>query len=367
MNKDKKKKNKDSIKLDEFFLKKYLNSVSPTGHEVLLGGQKVWVEEMKKYSNRVELDQYGSAMAYMGDDESSFSVVIEAHADEISWLVNHIDPDGYISVIKNGGSDTSIAPSMRVNLWGKKGVVKGIFGHPAIHIRYRNDKPNLDSIFIDVGASNKKEVEDVGIEIGTVITFRDEFEKLGKNQYMGRALDNRIGGVIISEVAKRIKEKNIKLPFELVVVNAVQEEIGLKGGKMTADKLNANMAIITDVCHDVNPPCYDSKKEGVTVGGKGGVLWTAPAVHHIVNDMIRKASDKKKIPYQLAASSTYTGTDTDAYAYSNGGCPSALISLPLKYMHTTCETVNKYDVENVIKMILNTLKSIKGTETFIYS
>ncbi len=355
------------LKLNEKFLEKYLNSVSPVGHEVELGGQKVWVKQMEKYAEKVELDPYGSAMAYLGNVGSEFRVVIEAHADEISWLVNHIDADGFISVIRNGGSDTSIAPSMRVDLWGKKGRVSGVFGHPAIHIKYRNDKPDLDSIFIDVGASNKDEVANMGIEVGTVVTFKDGFTKLGDNQYMGRALDNRIGGFMIAEVARLIKEKNVILPFELVVVNAVQEEIGLRGGGMTAARLKPDMAIITDVCHDVKPPCYNSKKEGETFGGKGGVVWTAPAIHRTVNNLIRKVSDKKNIPYQLAASSSYTGTDTDAYAFCQEGIPSALISLPLKYMHTTCETVHKSDVENVIKMIFQTLKKVKGTEDFLYS
>ena len=186
------------FKLDEKFLEKYLNSTSPTGFEYELGGQKVWMDHMESLGAVVELDTYGSAVAMMGNMHSAFRVVIEAHADEISWLVNYIDPKGYIKVIRNGGSDTLIAPSMRVNLWGEKGKVKGIFGHPAIHIHERNEKADLNSIFIDVGAKDKKAVEEMGIQIGTVVTFQDEFMKLG--------LDKRIGPVDL------IKQSCIGIP-----------------------------------------------------------------------------------------------------------------------------------------------------------
>lgn len=212
------------MKLNEKFLKEYLNSVGPVGFEYELGTQKTWMDYVSKFTDSVELDNYGTAYAVMGNLNSDYKVVIEAHCDEISWFVNYIDSKGYIKVIRNGGSDTSIAPSMRVNLWGTKGPVTGIFGHPAIHISYRKKEADLDSIFIDVGASSKEEVEQMGIEIGTVVTFKDEFMKLG-NYYTGRALDNRIGGFMIAEVARRLKEKGKELPYKLYIVNSVQKHL----------------------------------------------------------------------------------------------------------------------------------------------
>lgn len=354
------------FKLDEKFLKEYLNSVSPTGFEYELGGQKVWMEHLNQFVDTVEIDNYGSAYGVTGNLDSDFKVVIEAHADEISWLVNFIDSKGYIKVIRNGGSDTLIAPSMRVNLWGDKGKVEGIFGHPAIHISDRNTTADLNSIFIDVGALSKAEVEKMGIKIGTVITFQDEFMKLGSKYYTGRALDNRIGGFIISEVARRLKENNINLPFKLYVVNSVQEEIGLRGAQMMAHSIKPDVAIITDVCHETSSPCYSPSKHGEFIAGKGGVVTTAPAVHNGLRRLILEAGNDNKIPVQLSASSTSTGTDTDAFAYSNGGTPSALISLPLKYMHTTVETVSKKDVKNVVELIYQSLLKIEEGHNFKY-
>lgn len=355
------------MKLNEKFLEKYLNSTSPTGFEYELGGQKVWMDYISKYVDKVEIDNYGTAYGIMGKMDSEFKVVIEAHCDEISWYVNYIDSKGYIKVIRNGGSDTTIAPSMRVNLWGKKGPVSGIFGHPAIHISYRKKEADLDSIFIDVGAASKEEVEAMGIEIGTVVTFKDEFMKLGENYYTGRALDNRVGGFMIAEVARRLKEKGKELPFKLYIVNAVQEEVGLRGAEMITQTIKPNVAIVTDVCHETSSPCYNASKEGEHVAGKGGVITTAPAVHNILRKLITDTATKEEIPFQLNAASRVTGTDTDAFAYSNGGVPSSLISLPLKYMHTTVETCHKEDVKNVIKLIYKTLLNLEENHNFKYN
>ncbi len=355
------------MKVNEEFLKDYLNSNSPTGFEYELGGQKLWMEYISKFVNKVEIDNYGTAYGIMGNMDSDFKVVIEAHADEISWFVKHIDSKGYIKVIKNGGSDAQIAPSMRVTLWGENGPVEGIFGHPAIHISYRKKEVDLDSIFIDVGASSKQEVLDMGINIGTVATFTDGFMKLGKDYYTGRALDNRIGGFMIAEVARRLKEKGKELPFKLYIVNSVQEEVGLCGASMITETIKPNVAIVTDVCHETSSPCYNAAKEGENIAGNGGVITRAPAVHNKLRKLVLDTATKKEIPFQLAASSRSTGTDTDAFAFSNGGVPSVLISLPLKYMHTTVETVHKDDVKNVIKLIYHTLLNIEENHNFKYN
>jgi putative aminopeptidase FrvX len=355
------------MKVNEKFLEDYLNSNSPTGFEYELGGQKLWMDYVSQFVDKVEIDNYGTAYGIMGNMESDFKVVIEAHADEISWFVKHIDSKGYIKVIKNGGSDAQIAPSMRVTLWGDKGPIEGIFGHPAIHISYRKKEVDLDSIFIDVGASSKQEVLDMGINIGTVATFTDGFMKLGKDYYTGRALDNRIGGFMIAEVARRLKEKGKQLPFKLYIVNSVQEEVGLCGASMITETIKPNVAIVTDVCHETSSPCYNAAKEGENIAGNGGVITRAPAVHNKLRKIVLDTATKKEIPFQLAASSRSTGTDTDAFAFSNGGVPSVLISLPLKYMHTTVETVHKDDVKNVIKLIYHTLLNIEENHNFKYN
>ena len=352
-------------KHSEEFLYKYLNNHSPTGFES--SGQKIWLDYIKPYIDEYISDTYGTVVGVI-NPESKYKVVIEAHADEISWFVNYITDDGYIYVIRNGGSDHQIAPSMRVNIQTKKGIVKGVFGWPAIHVRdpKTEQNPSLKNIFIDVGCSSKKEVEAMGVHVGCVVTFEDELMELNKKYFTGRALDNRMGGFMIAEVVKRLSENKKKLDFGLYVVNSVQEEIGLRGAQMIAERISPDVAIVTDVTHDTNSPMYDKKKSGDIKAGSGPALTFGPAVQNNLLDLLIKTADKKKIKYQLMAASRFTGTDTDAFAYSNEGVASALISLPLKYMHTTVETVHKDDVESCINLIYESVLSIKKGQDFRY-
>ncbi|MDP2453837.1 MULTISPECIES: M42 family metallopeptidase [unclassified Kaistella] len=348
------------------FLEKYLNTASPTGYEH--NGQKIWMDYLKPYVDKIEVDHYGTCYGII-NPEAEFRVVIEAHADEISWYVNYITDDGLIYVIRNGGSDQMIAPSKVVHLHGEKGIVKGVFGWPAIHTRGINSDepiPKLDNIFIDCGASTKQEVENLGIFVGTMITYPDEFFQLNDKYFVSRALDNRVGGFMIAEVARLLKENKKKLPFGLYITNSVQEEVGLYGANMIADTIKPNIAIVTDVTHDTSTPMIEKKKEGDLKCGNGPVIYFAPSVHHNIRELIVDTAKTKKIPFQRAAASRATGTDTDAFAHSNGGVPSALISLPLRYMHTTVEMVSQDDVANVIQLIYETLLKIKPTMNLKY-
>ena len=310
--------------------------------------------------DEIRSDNYGTAYGVINPGKE-FKVVIEAHADEIAWFVNYISDDGYISVIRNGGSDHIIAPSKKVLIHGAKGVVNGVFGWPAIHVRKGKDanlSPKLDNIFIDVGAKDKEEVESLGVHVGNVITFDDQIQLLNDAFYSGRALDNRMGGWCIAQVARLLKANKVELPYTLYVVNAVQEEIGLRGAQMIAERLSPNIAIVTDVCHDTSTPMMKPKVQGDVKAGKGPALTYAPSIHYNVLNMIIDTANEKEIPFQRKASSRSTGTDTDAFAYSNEGVPSVLISLPLKYMHTTVEMAHKDDIENVVKLMYESLKKI---------
>ena len=347
------------------FLESYLNNASPTGYES--SGQKIWMEYLKPYVDTFITDTYGTAVGIINPD-APFKVVIEGHADEISWYVNYITDDGLIYVIRNGGSDHQIAPSKRVNIHTKNGIVKGVFGWPAIHTRNRDkeENPKISNIFIDLGCETKEQVEKLGVHVGCVITYPDEFVVLNENKFVCRAIDNRMGGFMIAEVARLLHENKVKLPFGLYITNAVQEEVGLRGAEMITQTIKPNVAIITDVCHDSTTPMIDKKIEGETKIGKGPVVTYAPAVQNNLRDLIITTAEENKIPFQRLASSRVTGTDTDAFAYSNGGVASALISLPLRYMHTTVEMVHKDDVENVIKLIYETILKIENNETFSY-
>jgi putative aminopeptidase FrvX len=348
------------------FLRNYINNPSPTGFES--SGQKLWLNYLRPFVDEEFTDPYGTAVGVI-NPSAPFKVVIEAHADEISWFVNYISSEGLIYLKRNGGVDHQVAPAKRVFIHGKKGPVKAVFGWPAIHTRIGTDKetqPKVDNLFLDCGARSKKEVEALGIHIGAVATYEDGYEELAYDYLIGRAFDNRIGGFMIAEVAKLLKANKKKLPFGLYVVNAVQEEIGLRGAEMIARRIKPNIAIITDVTHDTTTPMINKIIEGECSCGKGPSLAFGPAVHNKLLDVVQATAQKNKIPVQLRTVSRSTGTDTDSFAYANDGCPSVLISIPLRYMHTTVEMLHKDDIENTIKLMYETLLTLTPKTNLSY-
>ena len=359
------KANKIVTQESEELLEKYINNPSPTGFESK--GQQLWLDYIKPYIDTHFVDTYGTVVGVI-NPEAKYKVVIEAHADEISWFVHYITKEGFIYLRRNGGSDHQIAPSKRVNIHTEKGIVKAVFGWPAIHTRTAADEkpPKLDNIFLDCGCTTKDEVEKLGVHVGSVVTYEDEFMTLNNRYYVGRALDNRIGGFMIAEVARLLKENSIKLPFGLYITNSVQEEVGLRGAQMIVETIKPDIAIVTDVCHDTHTPMIDKIKQGDIKCGDGPVLFYGPSVQNNLLDLVIKAAESNNIPFQRGAASRATGTDTDAFAFATGGVASALVSLPLRYMHTTVESVSKDDVKNVIHLIYNLLQRIEDNHDFRY-
>jgi putative aminopeptidase FrvX len=350
------------------FLKNYINNASPVGFES--SGQKLWLEYLKPYVHSNFSDPYGTAVGVI-NPKAPFKIVLEAHADEISWFVNYITPEGLLYLKRNGGVDHQIAPGQRVLIHGKKGPVKAVFGWPAIHTRLGNPEskepqPKVENLFLDSGARTKKETEELGIHIGAVVTYQEGFEELAYDYFVGRAFDNRIGGFMIAETARLLKENKKQLPYGLYIVNAVQEEVGLRGAEMIARRIKPNVAIITDVTHDTATPMVNKIIEGDIVCGKGPSLAYGPAVHNKLLAVVQDTAQKKKIPVQLRTVSRSTGTDTDSFAYANEGCPSVLISIPLRYMHTTVEMLHKSDIEQTIKLMYETLLNLNSRTNLSY-
>ena len=349
------------------FFRNYINTPSPVGFEYT--GQKLWIDYVKPYVDEIITDPYGSAVGVI-NPTNSFKVVLEAHVDEISWFVNYITNEGLMYLKRNGGVDHQIAPGQRVWIHGKNGPVKAVFGWPAIHTRIGNsDKepvPKVENLFLDCGARNKKEIEDLGIHVGAVVTYQDGFDELAYDYFIGRAFDNRIGGFMIAEVARLLKENRQKLPFGLYIVNSVQEEIGLRGAEMMARRIKPNIAIITDVTHDTGTPMINKMVEGDTSCGKGPSLSYGPAVHNKLLQLVEAVAQKADIPVQLRAVSRSTGTDTDSFSYANDGCPSVLGSIPLRYMHTTVEMLHKNDIEQTIRLMYETALSLNPNTNLSY-
>lgn len=348
------------------FLYELLNTPSPTGFESR--GQKVWAKRVRQFADSVDSDAYGSAWGMVkGSDDSAPLVMIEAHADEIGFMVKHIDDKGFLRIDRIGGSDWATARGKRITLFGDKGEVPGIIGNTAIHIRDRKDgekAPEMHQLAVDIGAKDEKEVAEMGIRVGHPAVYSESSVPFGKNQIVGRALDNRIGGFIISEVIRELAAESAKPTASCVALNAVQEEIGGFGATMAATRLKPDICIVFDVTHATDSPDIDHNQHGkITLGG-GPSLTHGTANHPLVVTRLMEVADENGISLQHEASSRFTGTDTDSIYHLNGGIPSALISLPLRYMHSVVELADFGDVENVIQLMAAFVRSVKKDERF---
>lgn len=339
----------------EDFLERYLNNPSPSGFE--RSGQKLWLEYISPYIDNHLVDNYGTVVGVI-NPEAKFKVALEAHADEIGWTVSFISKDGLIYVDKLGGSDVQIAPAQRVKILTRKGVIEGVFGWTATHIRNRDKVPMVNNIFIDVGVLTAKKVKEMGVEIGDPIVFNDGYKRLNNKRIISRGLDNRIGGFIIAQVAKMLKESKTELPFGVYFINSVQEEVGKNGAKMIAEQIKPNVAIVTDVTHDTSTPGVNPKSKGDFKISRGPVLTQAPPIHKKVLNMLKDIADENEIKYQNKTASKITGTDADEFAYSGGGIPTGLISLPIRYMHQPSEMASTQDVEKIIHLMYHFLQEL---------
>lgn len=350
----------------ETFLYELLNTPSPTGFEVK--GQRVWANRCREFADAVDSDAYGNAWATIkGKSDSAPTVMIEAHADEIGFMVKYITDDGYLHVDRIGGSDWATARGRRLSLFGDKGEVLGIIGNTAIHIRDRKDgekAPEVHELFVDIGAKSADEVEEMGIRVGHPGVYADGAIPFGKNGIVGRALDNRIGGFIISEVIRRLSEDDAKPTATCLALNAIQEEIGGYGATMASFRLKPDICLVLDVTHATDSPDIKHAQHGkVTLGG-GPSLTHGTANHPLVVERLIELAGDREIPLQHEASSRFTGTDTDSIYHQQGGIPSALISLPLRYMHSIVEMADFDDVENVIRLMTAFVQSISAEENF---
>ena len=346
---------------EEKFLKEYVNTPSPSGFEMVLGGQQVWMGEVKPFVYEVKTDLYGNAYAYYNKpNKDKKTILIDAHADEIGYIVSDIKDDGSLRINRLGGSDIQISLASRVDVWVEKGKsIDGVFANPAIHVKEKDFKPEVHNSYIDIGVSSKEEVEKLGIEIGSPITMKDGYLPM-KDYYVGRSLDDKIGGFITSRVLKKLSEKKVELPFNLIVVNAVMEEVGLFGAAIASNTINPDIAIAIDVCHDTTTPHYNRDKQGNFACGKGVVLMNSPSVQKNLLKLIKETAKEKSIDFQLVVSGSSSGTNTDRYFLK--GIPSALISLPMKYMHSPSEFVSKKDVKTTIELLYETIISGKLTD-----
>jgi len=345
------------------FLRTLINTPSPSGFETR--GQRVWLDYARRYAEATETDAYGNAVAWLNKGGSP-RLMLAAHADEIAMTVNFINNEGFIYVRKVGGIDPAITKAQRVNIHTRSGSIRGVVGNVAPHLmRGEGDPkpPKIHDLFIDIGAASRKEVEKL-VRIGDPITLVDEFEMLRGDLAVARAFDNRIGTFAVAETLRLLRGTVRTLKAEICAVSNIQEEVGCLGARQIAYTLKPDAALVVDVTHATDYPTVSQAQHGDIKMGKGPALTRGGPNHAEVVARLEKVAAEQKISLQHEAISSTSGTDTDAIFWTRGGIPSALISLPNRYMHSPVEVVSLKDLEQIPQLMAGFARSLKKGEQF---
>jgi putative aminopeptidase FrvX len=347
------------------FLFQLLNTPSPSGFES--EGQKVWIDYVGRFADSLENDVYGNAWATLNGRDSAMSIMLEAHADEIGFMIRNVTDDGFLYVTRIGGSDRAIARGKRLKIFGEQGPVLGVLGNTAIHLRNKDDEkiPEIHQLYVDIGATSKADVEQRGLRVGHPAVYADTAEELIPGRIIGRAIDNRISGFILSQVLANLSQETDKTAVTVHAVNAVQEEIGGSGAKMIAYRLQPRVAIVLDVTHATDSPGVDKNKHGSIKLGGGPTLTHGTANHPMVVGRLIETAGELEVPIQHEASSRSTGTDADSVYAVRSGIASALVSIPMRYMHSTIEMIELSDVERCILLLTNFIRKIATADQFM--
>ena len=352
--------NKESL----VFLKNLMLQPSPSGFEV--PAQKVVRQRMKLFAEKVSTDVHGNVIGVL-NEKASLKVMLAGHADEIGFMITHIDSNGFLYFAAIGGCDPAVLISQRVCILASKGTVRGVVGRKPIHMMdqaERGKEIKLDDLWIDIGAKDKKDaLKAVGI--GDPLVIDPDFIELRNGLVSSRAFDDRVGAWVVTEVLRALSGKKIKVA--VYAVSTVQEELGLRGAVTSSYNVNPNVGIAVDVGFSSDFPAGEPKKTGEISLGKGPILHAGANINPVLGKMLCDTAGKKGIKYQMQAEPRATGTDANAMQLARGGSAAALVSIPNRYMHTSVEVVALNDLEATVALIAETILAMSGRESFIPS
>ena len=349
-------------KRDLEFLSQLVEAPSPSGFEQ--PAAKVFRDRVSKTADSVETNVMGSVHAVLkGSKPSGVSVMLAGHIDEIGLMVNYITPDGFIAFSAIGGVDSAVLPGIRVRVHTAKGALLGVMGRKPIHLIEDDERKNvtkLEKLFIDVGLSPEKLKKRV--RIGDPITFDVGLETFGDDFAVSRAFDDKMGAWVAARVLEEVKKAGGSAG-DLIAAATVQEEVGLRGGITSAYGIDPVIGIAVEVGHATDYPDIDKRKHGEANCGAGPIIARGANVNPALFELLVKAAEKAKVPYQIGAEPRGTGTDANAIQLSRGGKVAGLVSIPLRYMHTPTEVLSLKDLDAAVQLLTRFVLDLKpGTD-----
>ncbi len=335
----------------------------PSGNEARAAA--VWRKQCENFSSEVDVDVNGSSWARVPGVSGGPSLAAVGHIDEIGVHITHIDDEGFLRFGQVGGWDPVNLISQRVLLDTLGGAVHGVIGRKAIHLMDEDDRkkvPELKSLHIDIGAASGEDARE-RVRIGDTGVIDVEPIEFPNNRVVSRALDNRVGCYVAARAGQIVAESG-GASGDFLALAVVQEEIGVKGAQTSAFRHRPDVAIAIDVTHATDTP-------GVVLGqdtehklGSGPVIQRASLLHPRVAELLFEAAEAESIPYTISSSSRFTGTDADAFTTSRAGIPTGLVSVPLRYMHSSVEMISTEDLETAAKLIAAVAKRLEPGVSF---
>jgi putative aminopeptidase FrvX len=345
------------------FLKEIVNTPSPSGSEERAA--EVYRSYTRQFADDVRTDVHGSVSAILNPD-AEMKIMLAGHMDEIGFIVHYISDDGLLYFSAIGGHDSAIIVGQRVWVHGHDRVA-GVIGRKAIHLLNeveRKKKPEIDEMWIDIGASSRAQAEEV-VTLGDVVTYQSEFQPLQGDRATARGFDNKVGSCIVAEALRLLKEEGgLDAGVGVYAVATVQEEIGLRGARTSSYSIAPQSGLAVDVNHAIDYPGVSRNKHGQVELGKGPTVNRGANTNPIVFRMIEAACRAEEIPYQVHVRPGAVPNDANAMQINRGGMAVAAVGVPLRYMHTPCEVLSLVDVENCARLMAAYCRQVRPDSDF---
>jgi putative aminopeptidase FrvX len=344
-------------------LRRLLTAPGPSGFEQAAAA--VFRDAASSFAE-VTNDTVGSTVARVPGTGGGPPLAVVGHIDEIGLIVHHVDDDGFLWFSGVGGWDPIILVGQRVEIATRDGTVPGVVGKKPIHLlkdEERKQVPELRHLHIDIGAANGDEARG-RVRIGDVAVIAGEPLEYPNGRIVSRSMDNRLGCFVAYEVARLVADAG-GAPGDVAGVAVTQEEITFAGARTTAFTLQPDIAIVVDVTFSTDAPGSEEKEIGSHKFGSGPVITRGSTLDPQVFELLYATAEEAGIPFTVAASARYTGTDADAVHLARGGIPTGVVSIPLRYMHSPVEMVQLDDVENCAKLIAAFAQRLRTDLSFL--
>lgn len=348
--------------IERDFLFQMLETPSPSGFEQPL--QRLVRNRIGKYADSVETDLHGNVIVGL-NTKAARRVMICGHADQIGLMIKHISNEGFLYVMAIGGIDVAVLHGAKVAVHGKGGAIPGVIGRKPIHKQNGEErdktKHEIEKIFIDIGASSKKEAEKI-VSVGDPVTFELSPVLLKNDLITCPGLDNKVGVFVAMETLRLCAKA--KLDVALYAVSTVQEELGLRGATTSAYSVDPEVAIAIDVTHSTDSPAFDGSKDPCCKLGGGPGLYRGPSINPIVADLLEQSAKSSKVAFQTLPAARPVGNDSSSIQLSRGGVATGSVGIPNRYMHSSAEVVSLKDVEGAIRLLVKFITSITKKSDF---